>query len=72
MDTSPTHLVYVEADTPHDMACDCLCACDNLHLTPGNDDHAAHLADCETVEHCELHIDEATARLADAIHLHLD
>ncbi|HQR25467.1 MAG TPA: hypothetical protein PLP61_00370 [Nocardioides sp.] len=72
MDTPPAHWVYADADTPHEMACDCACACDNLHLTPGSNDHTAHVADCETREPCELHIDEAAVRLADAVHLHLD
>lgn len=72
MDTTPSHLVYTEADDPHEMACQCQCACENLHLTPGSDDRLGHLADCETVEFCEVHIDESAVRLANSLHLHLD
>jgi hypothetical protein len=72
MDTSASHLVYAEADDVHEMACDCRCACENLHLTPGSNDHYAHLTDCATVELCEMHVDESAVRIANALHLHLD
>ncbi|MFN8196035.1 MAG: hypothetical protein U0R80_17365 [Nocardioidaceae bacterium] len=73
MDTTPAHLVYDEADDPHDMACDCACACDNLHITPGTPEHLTHLVDCEAEpEICHLHIDDSTVALANSIHLHLD
>lgn len=72
MDTTPSHLAYTEADNPHDMACDCACACENLHIAPGSDDHLAHLEECATVEFCEVHVDAAAVRVANSIHLHLD
>lgn len=72
MDTRASHLVYTEADDLHDMACDCQCACENLHLTPGSNDHRAHLTDCASVEFCEVHVDDSAVRTANALHLHLD
>ncbi|MEZ5094901.1 MAG: hypothetical protein R2731_01405 [Nocardioides sp.] len=67
------HRSYDELDSPHDMACDCVCACENLHVQPGSDQHLTHLADCaQVLEICDLHIDERAVRLAESMHLHLD
>jgi len=73
MDTPPpAHLAYDELDDPHDMACDCACACDALHITPGTPEHQSHLVDCETLEICHLHLEDTTVRLADSLNLHFD
>lgn len=73
MDTPPTHLAYDELDDPHDMACDCACACETLHITPGTPEHHTHVVDCDAkLEICDLHLDQSTVHLAESLHLHLD
>lgn len=73
MDVSASHASYGELDNAHDMACDCTCACDNLHLTPGSVEHQTHLAACtDVLEMCDLHIDPAAVSLANSLELHLD
>lgn len=73
MDLTPAHVPYSDLDNAHDMACDCTCACDNLHLTPGTPDHQTHLAACtDGLEICDLHIDPAAISLANSLELHLD
>jgi hypothetical protein len=73
MDSPESHLAYDELDTPHSMACDCECACDNLHLEKGTEDHASHLAECDrVVTFCEVHVPDSAARLAGSLHTYLD
>lgn len=71
-DMDGAHRSYDELDDFHDMACDCACACENLHLHPGTPEHREHLAGCEALEICDLHIDESAVRLAGSLEIHLD
>lgn len=65
-----SHRTYDELDDAQTMACDCLCACANLDLTPGDEAHVEHVASCDGGSLCDLHIDDKTARVGEDIHLH--
>lgn len=74
----PSHLVHDELGTPAELAADCRVVGRNLHLERAAraavaapprsrcDDYPAE------VDKPEIRITEAAARIADALHLHLD
>jgi hypothetical protein len=73
-----TRLAYDDASTPQEMSADCLAAGRNLHLE--NAARAAvgpapsiHFEDYpREVSKREIRVSDAAARLANALHLHLD
>ncbi|GAA2148074.1 hypothetical protein GCM10009844_26070 [Nocardioides koreensis] len=76
----PSHrLAYDDASTPAEMSADCRAAGKNLHLERAARAAVApapslHFEDYprEVGKRGEIEISEAAARLADALHLHLD
>ena len=70
-------LAYDDASTPHEMYCDCQAAGQNLHVPAARVKEPLVTTDAEFPEFqrfpaTPIHVSEATARMAGALHLHFD